>query len=501
MAKNKKKPADYPASSQSAQEDAIERFRSLLSADEFSHLLAELDKPLYPAFRVNLLKARREDALLWAQRYGWTLSPVPYCDSGWWVTSARVPVSQTLEHRFGAYYMQDAASMLPVELFDFDGLTAPLVLDMAASPGGKTTHLINRTADRGLVMANDLSASRITALRLVLQGWGATNQIVTRFPGESFGAWFPETFDRVLLDAPCSMQNLRSTDSHPMRPISDKERSSLALRQTRLLESAVQALKVGGQVVYSTCTLSPEEDEGVLDALVKRYGTAVRIENTAERLPYPAPGLTTYGEIAFNPAVSGSARFWPHRYGTSGFFAALITKSESVDHETDPPPMRPFAKTGLERLSMDERSQLFAELWSLYGFDLKSVLEQQGLELWRRGQTTFALPLIYLNQFSSLPFQTIGLALGENMPEGFAPSHEWVTRFAGRFLAGRYRLATEQVAAWLRGEDLRSAPVADYPRGRLVVVEDEQGNYLGRGKILEDRVKNLLPRRLAFSVV
>ena len=102
--------------------------------------------------------------------------------------------------------------MMPVELFNFDDVKNPLILDMAASPGGKTTHLVSRSADQGLVIANDSSRDRITALRLVMQSWGAVNIAATQYPGEKYGAWFPETFDRVLLDAPCSMQGLRDTE-------------------------------------------------------------------------------------------------------------------------------------------------------------------------------------------------------------------------------------------------------------------------------------------------
>jgi 16S rRNA (cytosine1407-C5)-methyltransferase len=114
----------------------------------------------------------------------------------------------------------------------------PLILDLAASPGGKTTHITSRTGDRGLVIANDASLSRLPALRSVLQNWGAINIATTSFPGEQFGDWFPECFDKVLLDAPCSMENLRSTASHPMRAISPRERQGLAQRQARLLSSA-----------------------------------------------------------------------------------------------------------------------------------------------------------------------------------------------------------------------------------------------------------------------
>ncbi len=293
MAKRKQK---SPSPSSSPLSDALVRFQPLLSAGEFARLQDELQRPLHLSLRANPLKCPHpaQSAAEWAARYAWELQPVPYCPAGWWVTQFQSPPSQTLEHHMGHFYIQDAASMLPVELFDFTGLDSPLILDLAASPGGKTTHLISRANDRGLTLANDSSLDRIQALRIVLQNWGALSSVVAHYPGEKFGAWYPNTFDHVLLDAPCSMQGLRSTEAHPMRPITAREQESLAKRQARLLQSAFQAVKVGGQVVYSTCTLAPQEDEGVLQALLDLYPGAVQLDELTPFCPsQPPPSRNT----------------------------------------------------------------------------------------------------------------------------------------------------------------------------------------------------------------
>jgi 16S rRNA (cytosine1407-C5)-methyltransferase len=167
-----------------AQAAALERFKPLLAPEDFDALLAELERPLFPALRRNPLKSRPEDVNAWAQRYGWDITAVPYCPDGYWLKSQAQTASLTLEHRMGQFYLQDAASMLPVELFEIDPQNHPLILDLAASPGGKTTHLTARSMDQGLVIANDSAPDRITALRIVLQTWGAANVAVTRFPAE-----------------------------------------------------------------------------------------------------------------------------------------------------------------------------------------------------------------------------------------------------------------------------------------------------------------------------
>ncbi len=136
------------------------------------------------------------------------------------------------------------------------------------------------------------------------------------------------------------MQSLVSIDSHPMRPITDREEKALARRQTALLDSALNALKPGGQAVYSTCTLSADEDEAVVNRMLEKYGAKIRIENAQELIPYPAPGAVKNGPQIFDPSLAGTVRLWPHRYETAGFFAALIRKNESFEGKTLEAPVR-----------------------------------------------------------------------------------------------------------------------------------------------------------------
>lgn len=488
----KKKASMPPVTREAAQNAALERFKPLLSAEDFRLMLDELMYPLPLAFRVNPLKATAGTEQEWAKRYGWKLEAVPYCPTGFWVPETRDPVAMTLEHRMGHYYIQDAASMLPVELFDLDDLENPLVLDLAASPGGKTTHLSARMRDRGLVIANDSAADRITALRLVLQTWGSTNAAVTRFPGEKFGQWYPETFDRILLDAPCSMQSLRSTDAHPMRAISVREQESLAHRQESLLAAAIAALKPGGQVVYSTCTLAPEENEAVLDQVLSRFSGNIEIESLESRLPGPAFGLTeAYGRL-FDPQVSRAARLWPHRFHTSGFFAALIRKTGSVSFQREAPPNRPLTLVGQTKLPAASERVLRAVFLDRYGHDLAAVLSEHNLQLWQNPAGIFAVPAVFIEQFSGLPCQLLGMKLAETVSGEWIPAHDWVARFSRRFSGGTLTIPDDFVPHWLRGEDL----VHSTTDSGVVIIFDTTGRCLGRGQAQGGKVKNLLPRRL-----
>ena len=475
--------------------ESLERLKPLVPIDQLPLLLDELKKPLRSAIRVNLLKSSMEDVQDWADRYSWHLSQLPFCPTGYRVDSASLSISQTLEHKMGNYYIQDAASMLPVEFFDFSEVFSPLILDLAASPGGKTTQLISNTMDRGLIIANDSNQSRIPALRSILQNWSAANIAITRFAGEQFGNWFQNTFDAVLLDAPCSMEGLRATDAHPLRSISDRERTGLARRQISLLESALRATRIGGQVVYSTCTLAPEEDESVLDALLSKYPGSFRIEKIPSRLLVDAPALSQYHSQTYDRQMPNAARLWPHIFGTAGFFAARLVKLADIQGDKSPPPQFDIEKAGYYRLKKKEVEPILDILKGQYGFDLQSWLDEQQLEIWQKSSKVYAFPEMYLQRFNDFPFQGLGMSMAESTPEGWQLSHEFCSRFGRYFTAGIFSLPPDRYGSWLRGEDQQGLPLPEVDNP-LVVVVDEWSRNLGRGKILSDRLKNLLPRRL-----
>lgn len=489
--KNKKTVVEY--SPEEFQQRSLQRLEGLLSPQEFRLLQEEIQRPLLPAIRLNPLKDDLSAINKWKAGYNWQVEPIAYCSSGFWVDDAQgTPVSQTLEHRLGHYYIQEAASMLPAELFHYDTEDAGLTLDMAASPGGKTTHLVARGADRGLVMANDSSQGRIPALRIVLQNWGAVNTAISRFPGEKFGPWFPETFDRVLLDAPCSMQGLRTAESHDVRPVTEKESLNLSKRQTALLTSALQAVRVGGEVVYSTCTLLPEEDEGVVDAILRRFRGTVEVKQAHLPMDADLSGVTRNGEQEYLADVAGSLRLWPHRLGTAGFFTCLLQKTAALDLPVSAAPSRPLEKIGF-RVS-DNNDKLVDFFNTTYGFDLHRTLDEYDLQVMRRYERFIAFPRRLYEQFAELPLESAGMTIAEEASDGLVPSHEWVSRFGDRFSSGKVELDETAFAGWLRGEDCFEVEMGN--KGEVVVVCSPDGIVTGRGKFLKDRLKNLLPRRL-----
>ena len=474
---------------------AIARYQGSLSEQDFARLCETAEVPAGSAVRANLLKVTDPAAFLHsvAQKYGWQVKPVPFAEHALQIRSAHTPPGQTLEHRLGCFYVQDAASMLPAALFSSIE-PGQLLLDMAASPGGKTTQLVDRLRDRGLVMANDSSTSRLPALRAVLATWGAASTLITPFAGEKLGDWFPDTFDRVLLDAPCSMEGLRQSASHPFRPITASERSRLSERQLALLISALKAARPDGEVVYSTCTLAPEEDEMILDALLKAFPESVRIEPITG-LAEAAPALTEFEGSQFKPEVAHSLRLWPFTFGTNGFFAARLRKTGPLPHSGAIPPARDFSLTGLRPVSAKEERLIADTFSTLYGLDLAQLLEANLLRVFVRGQNLMLLPVRYLERFMTLPYHALGMPLGRLIGPNFEPAVEFISRFGQLCPGNIWTLPAELQPAWLAGSDLRGVSVTGCQPGSIVIVRDEQGLILGAGKLNPGRLRNLLPHR------
>ena len=472
--------------------EALKRYEPYLSPEDFQKLLDTSEENAPVSVRVNLLKNPSPENSLqdWQDRYGWKTEPVAFWKHAVQIIGADTPPSQTIEHRFGYAYIQDAASMLPVALFS-PIQEGELILDMAASPGGKTTHLIDRSLEKAFILANDSSASRLSALRVVTQSWGMANGAISNFAGEKLGDWFAESFDKILLDAPCSMESLRVSESHPFRDISASERERLASRQLALLVSALKATKVGGELVYSTCTMAPEEDEALIDALLKRYPNAVKIAKIEGQNP-DSFGFTSFEGQSFDPSLQNSLRIWPHLYETNGFFAAKLFKTDSTESTPSQKPQRPFSSTGLDILNAKARQAILSQLQERYGLD-ESHLE--AFEFGQRVNHLQLIPKAYLAHFETLPYHALGLPLGKLIKNALEPGFEFVSRFGMHFKQNCWKMPAYHLENWLKGHDLRGLPCPPECSPGVIAIKDENEIIVGAGKWSAERLRNLLPHR------
>lgn len=272
------------------------------------------------------IKQLLEKKGLFLQRVDW--SP----DTYFVINKDKSELGKMNEYEKGLFYIQNLSSMLPVvELAPKPG---EKVLDMCAAPGSKTSQMAVFMQNKGEIIANDEDAWRSQKLKEVLDLMGVKNTQIKILPGEEYGGKYFNYFDKVLLDAPCSGEGqvyLNSPKS--LRFWSIKRVKGMSILQKKLIESAFRALKPGGTMIYSTCTLEPQENEEVVTHLLEKYNTA-KLEQieTVKSDDYRAytyltkPGMKEWDQHKYNPEVAKTARIEPSAK-MIGFYVAKIKKT------------------------------------------------------------------------------------------------------------------------------------------------------------------------------
>ena len=310
--------------SREAIDRAFGRYRPLVSSYD-----AFIDGLLAPRAPVVWAHPERIDRDALAERLA--ADGVRSAPIAWEPSALRLPridkPGRLWTHAAGLFYVQEESSLLPVRLLD--PRPGERVLDLCAAPGSKTARIALALGNRGTVVANDRSAGRLAATTDTIRRLGLRN--VTCTVGD--GARFPRTaghFDKVLVDAPCSAEGAAHRSAVWRR---DRDRSALVGVQRALLERAIDVCRPGGRVVYSTCTLAPEENEAVVDAVITEAGGARVVPvDPIEGLAL-APAIDRWDGARFSPEVRHAVRVWPHHGAATGFFAAVIEKDADARAE------------------------------------------------------------------------------------------------------------------------------------------------------------------------
>jgi NOL1/NOP2/sun family putative RNA methylase len=283
--------------------------------------------------RVNTLKSNVED-IKKSLSEKWDLQQIPWCKEGFWIKykeGKRFDLGNLIEHHLGYVYIQESASMIPPVVLNPQ--PGELVLDMCAAPGSKTSQIAMYMQNKGLLIGNDISGSRLKALGMNLQRCGVRNAVMTMMQEYKFQRLLKENpefqFDKILVDAPCSGTG---TIRKSLRTITEWNSSSitkLSKIQKNLIDVAFQLLKNGGTMVYSTCTIEPEENEAVVSYLLEKYNNAELLEIDSEMLGINrTPSITSFRELKIRPEVKKCLRLHPYDNNTEGFFVAKIRKKD-----------------------------------------------------------------------------------------------------------------------------------------------------------------------------
>jgi len=292
------------------------RYESLTDWQEFiKYSLSFLRRSI----RVNTLKISVMECKKRLEK-NWHLIQIPWCKEGFWIDHKgkgddyRRDVGNTIEHQLGYIYIQEAASMIPPLVLD--PKPGEIVLDMCAAPGSKSSQISQYMKNQGIIIANDYKGIRLAPLGINLQRTSSQNSVITLMKGD----WFTKSgieFDKVLVDAPCSGTGTIRKSLKTLRIWNPNMVKKIAREQKRLIDTGFQVLRKGGTLVYSTCSLEPEEDEEIIDFLIKKYDNAKVIDI---KLPGLKRGniITEFEGKKYSKEVNKCLRLWPQDNDTEG---------------------------------------------------------------------------------------------------------------------------------------------------------------------------------------
>lgn len=346
--------------------------------EEYPAFLQSLERPRAVALRFNPLKGQ-------APQLPFVCDPVPWEPQGFYYDPQHRPGLHPY-HDCGVYYLQEASAMAPVTLLDPQ--PGEIVCDLCAAPGGKSTQIASRLQGAGLLVSNEIHPKRAKILSRNMERMGVANALVTNETPERLAMRFPNFFDRVLVDAPCSGEGMFRKEEAAVTDWSLETVQMCAGRQLEILGAAAEMVRPGGRLVYSTCTFSPEENEQVIAAFLAEH-------SDFELQDVEAPW--------FDRVSQGNYRMWPHKLLGEGHFAAVLRKRGE----------------GRE-LPEQQKTQPVPEKWQEFARDMQISLPKGGALMF--GQSLFWIPE-QMPQLKGLKVLRPGLELGELKKDRFEPAH------------------------------------------------------------------------------
>ncbi|MHA2146882.1 MAG: NOL1/NOP2/sun family putative RNA methylase, partial [Candidatus Thorarchaeota archaeon] len=280
------------------------------------------ENPIRSSIRVNTLKSTNDLVLERLRKKSVVIDEIPWLDFGFFADFQGKSPGAMVEHMLGFYYVQGVPSMTTVGVLDPQ--PGETVLDLAAAPGGKTTLIGQMMQNSGMVISVEQDRIRMSSLKSNIIRCGVTNSLVVRGDARKLDNLGYEP-DRILLDAPCSGEGLIPLDPTRKTSKTMADIRYCATREDEMLEAAVNVLAEEGTMVYSTCSIAPEENEYVVDDILKRHP---EIEVVEIPIDFGVPGYSEPYGVKLHESLKKARRFLPHLHGTEGFFICKMRKRE-----------------------------------------------------------------------------------------------------------------------------------------------------------------------------
>jgi len=441
-----------------------EKMKEILG-DEYGDFLKSYEEPRNFGLRVNTAKISPEEFQKLAPFH---LKKIPWVENGFYYEEQDAPSRHPFYYA-GLYYLQEPSAMTPASRLPVN--PGERVLDLCAAPGGKATELGAKLMGEGLLVANDISASRARALLKNIEVFGIRNSfLLNEVPGR-IAERFEGFFDKVLVDAPCSGEGMFRKDGDVAKAWDAEKPAACAKLQREILSQAVRMLRPGGLLLYSTCTFSPEENEQIIAGLLRERRDMRLMEIEGYKgFSGGRPDLADG-----NPELKKCVRIWPHKMAGEGHFLALLKK----EGEEKPYVWEP---SGKGKISKNDRKILEEFFCEVSGIAIDQIEVRKGQVYYRSG---------FPGEQKGLTFLRNGLYLGELKKDRFEPGQAFAVALKKEEYASvlDFDQTDGRVVRYLKGETVTVEDVAvNRKKGwQLVCVN---GYPLGWGKLVNGVLKN-----------
>jgi NOL1/NOP2/sun family putative RNA methylase len=444
------------------------RYESIIP--DYQDFLQYIKRPLVQSLRVNTLKARHEEIVALLRDI--KLHRLSFFGDGYSILR-KYPLGKHIAHNLGLIYVQEVASMIPVVVLDPQ--PGEFVLDMCAAPGSKTTQIAQMMVNRGMLIANEISRKRIRGLIHNIKRCGLINEAVISMSGQKLHRIFDDYFDRILIDAPCSAEGTIRKSKAVLYHWGIKNIKRMSRVQIGLVMSGFRALRPGGTMVYSTCTIAPEENEMVVSYLLEKFPEAEILPVQLRDFKVRA-GVTRWQGTTFDRRVELCARVLPQDNDTAPFFIARLTK-------------RGVYRPRMEYLGKIETNNMllnsFSEQFGIVGDRLK----QHALFKHRNDDFISTREVFTFREAAAI---RKGLEFGRIYGRDLKPDNDFVQLFGADAVRNVIDMKEWQVTRFLKGETVE---VKDVPNtGKGFVIIRYNGLPVGVGKYNESEVRSAIKR-------
>ncbi len=489
-----------------------ERMRKLLGG-EYEEFIESYERTRAQGLRVNPLKIRGDEMALEKLAGRFHLNGIPWVQNGFYYDGETRPGRHPF-HEAGVYYIQEPSAMAVAELLD--ARPGQRILDLCAAPGGKTTQLAGHLMGEGLLVSNEIHPARAKILSQNVERMGIGNCVVTNADSGTLSRYFPEFFDGIVVDAPCSGEGMFRKDEEARGEWSPDNVLRCADRQREILDEAAKMLRPGGRLVYSTCTFAPEENEGSVGHFLLRH-PEFSVEKV-EAYPGFSSGRPDWaddscqalvGEDGENP-LNRTLLLWPHRLEGEGHFAAVLRKAGNQEDgdRKDFVSNREYPKISKKMREMnaapyEQREGEIRRLWQEFcrqtGISPEACSEIEQGRLMLFGEQVYLLPPD-MPDCQGLKILRPGLHLGTVKKDRLEPSHALALYLHPSQVVYGYAMDADgpETAAYLRGESLTGRAegfTAGGERNGWVLMAAD-GYSIGWAKQVGTILKNHYPKGL-----